>query len=123
MEHVEYYLASDGERFYTAEECMIHEMMPSHDVLDGMRLLKEDFSEVVVSQKDEKIWDGLAEDVYFVRLDNEEAVKWLEKIGSYIGCTFPNKRGTFYYNESGNDWCCIEDQLEYLAKIRRALTE
>ena len=117
------WIASDGEQFDTEEECKLHEMMPSHDVLNGMRLLGRGFRELNVSQKDKESWNRLAEDVFFVRLDNAEAVKWLGQIGDYIGCNFPDKQGTFYYDENIGEWVCIEDQLEELARIRRKLTE
>lgn len=117
------WIASDGEQFDTEEECKLHEMMPSHDVLNGMRLLGMDYRELSVSQKDKESWNRLARDAWYIRLNNAEAVKWLRKIGLYTNYIFPDKQGTFYYDENIGEWVCIEDELEILAKVRRKLTE
>lgn len=117
------WIASDGEQFDTEEECELHEMMPSHDVLNGMRLLGMDYRELSVSQKDKESWNRLARDAWYIRLNNAEAVKWLRKIGLYTNHIFPDKCGTFCCAEDTDEWVCIEDLLDELAKIRRKLTE
>lgn len=117
------WIASDGEQFDTAEECKLHEMMPSHDVLNGMRLLGMDYRELSVSLKDKESLRQLANDIWYIRLNNEEATKWLKKIGEYINRSLPDKRGTFYFDVELYAWVCIEDELEFLAEARRKLTE
>lgn len=122
MKHVEFWVSDDGTHFASEDECENYEMWPSHDVLEGMRLLGSEFSEVIVEGDRKDIsWEMAAYHIRYIRLDSTVSINWLQKLGDYTGLEFPNKRGTFYWD--GEQWCCIEDQLEELARIRRKLTE
>ena len=125
MKHVEYWLAKDGTRFDDEQECEAYERMPSIDVVDGLKLLDEDFCEMTLKKGDSNLQlalDTLAHRVMYAKVSTQVALDWLEGLADYTGASLPKKIGTFFWDAEYEGWICIEDLLDELAVIRRKLT-
>ena len=96
MKEVHYWVANDGKEFEDEDECRLHE-------LEGDLLKVEDLFCFYGSEKIPIALDGLnAEDVWYIRVDDEKVIKPIEEWFEVQGCNSP-----FYEQTARETFCGI----------------
>lgn len=103
MKEVHYWVANDGTEFYDEDECILHESKNNLLKVKDLFCFYDDKRKPVAL-------DGLtAEDVWYIRVDDEKAIKPIEEWFGFFGCCNPFYRqtaretfcGVWAYRESG----------------------
>jgi hypothetical protein len=96
MKEVHYWIANDGTEFYDEDECRLHE-------LENELLKVEDLFCFYDDKKVPIALDGLnAEDVWYIKVDDEKAIEPIEEWFEVQGCNSP-----FYEQTARETFCGI----------------
>ena len=105
------YVANDGKKFATENECLCYErFLESSRLGHKLRFFNSDFREVLSGDPRKDF-----EDCFYVYVQDQEALKFLEQMteGDYW-CNIPTYCGLFYYDEKDEAFYNLGERISKL---------
>lgn len=113
MKRIIKYKAIDGKIFESEEECVSYEFELSKPSSNSLILMNHDFDALPISIK------GL-EDAIYIKINNIDALTWVNRVSYEWGIYSPESVGSFYYDSNTNTWENAEQLLAKAKKIAEA---